>query len=98
MRRGTDTIARRTTRPTQPLAHSIQQAAQLIGIGSTSMAELVRTGQLPSFTIGRRRLIAADDLAAFVHQCRAQARKRIGPVPQTPLGGDRPTAERGESL
>ena len=90
MRKSSSTVNRRT-QPLQPLAYRVGQAAQVIGIGTTSMGELIRTGQLPSFTVGRCRLVAEEDLRAFVASRRSESRKRIGPVPPTPLGGDRPS-------
>ncbi len=58
-----------------PLAYSIEAAAEQLGIGRTLMFDLVRRGNLPSVKLGKRRLIPAqslrDWLAAQVDQNRA---------------------------
>ncbi len=70
---------KKATRPPSPavLAYSIPAAASAIGIGTTKLNELIASGELPSFTIGRRRLVHADDLASFVLDRRRAASKRV---------------------
>src|ERR1700730_8512144 len=52
-----------------PVACSMREAAQLIGIGVTKLYSLVMDGSIASFCIGSRRLIPYESLLAF---CRAQ--------------------------
>lgn len=42
------------------------QAAEQLGVSRSRVYELLGTGDLPSFAIGRRRLIAVAELAASV--------------------------------
>lgn len=51
---------------TQRLAYSIAEAAEATGIGRTSLYMLIRTNQLKSVTVGRRRLIPAAELQALL--------------------------------
>jgi excisionase family DNA binding protein len=55
---------------TQPepekLAVGPNEGARMLGIGRDAMFRLLLSGQLPSFRIGARRLIAVSDLRAFV--------------------------------
>lgn len=55
------------------LTYSIAEAADVLGIGLTLAKELVRTGDLRSIKIGRRRLVARVDLELFVERCREAA-------------------------
>jgi excisionase family DNA binding protein len=58
---------------TEPLAHSIPKAAARIGIGRTLLYELIDRGEIPTITVGSRRLVAEADLAAFIELRRRQA-------------------------
>jgi len=49
-----------------PLAVSVEEAAGLLSIGRTSMFKLLKDGDLPSFQIGRRRLIDRKSIEAYV--------------------------------
>ena len=55
------------------LTYSVVEAAEVLGIGTTLAKELVRTGELRSIKIGRRRLVAKVDLELFVERCREAA-------------------------
>lgn len=44
---------------------------RLGGLGRTSVYHLIKSGELPSVTIGRRRFVADQDLDAFVEKRRA---------------------------
>jgi excisionase family DNA binding protein len=48
------------------LAYSVEEAADLLGIGRTYMFRLVSSGQIESFKIGRRRKVSLDALNAFL--------------------------------
>jgi excisionase family DNA binding protein len=61
--------------------YPLNEAAELLGVGETEMKRLIRSGQLPTVTVGtgtvrRKRLVPAADLKAFVERLRkANARK-----------------------
>lgn len=54
------------TREDLRLALSPAQAAHAIGIGNTSMYEIIGSGVLASFKIGRRRLIRVQELERYL--------------------------------
>ena len=41
----------------ETLAYSVPEVGKMLGLGRSSVYEAVRTGQIPSITIGRRILI-----------------------------------------
>lgn len=49
----------------------VEAAALLLGIGRSTMFELIRQGEIPVVRIGRRTLVHRDDLERF-----AQARRQ----------------------
>lgn len=54
----------------EPVALTIEQAAQSLTVGRDAIFALISNGSLASLRIGRRRLISSESLKAFV---RAQA-------------------------
>ena len=48
-------------------------ASKALGIGRTKTFELIQTGQLRSVLIGKRRLIAVDELRAFAARLAADS-------------------------
>lgn len=52
--------------PASPLLHPIPRAAKLLGIGRTSVYELLDEGKLASVHIGRRRLIPDASIKRFL--------------------------------
>ncbi|MDB5582266.1 MAG: excisionase family binding protein [Bradyrhizobium sp.] len=52
------------------LAVRIPQAAQLLGIGRSSLYELISSGQLETIKIGRSTVVPMDALRAFIQQRR----------------------------
>lgn len=56
-----------------PLAVSVAEAAQLIGLSRPKVYQLMQTGDFPSFKVGTRTLIPMEELRAWVA---AQAEKR----------------------
>lgn len=52
------------------LAYSVDEAAELLGIGRTLAYDLIRDGRLHSLKLGQRRLVAKADLVAFVESLR----------------------------
>ena len=62
--------AKVSARPTalRPLAHSIDTTAGLLGVGRTSVYELINDGQLLSFHIGKRHLITDDQVRQLIQR------------------------------
>jgi excisionase family DNA binding protein len=52
----------------EPLAHGPDEACKLLGIGRTLFFNLLKTGEIPSLTIGGRRLVRHADLVAFLEK------------------------------
>jgi len=50
----------------QKLAYSIPEAASHLGISRSRLYLLLQGGSLKTFTIGKRRLVSHDSLAAFI--------------------------------
>lgn len=48
------------------LLHPTAEAAALIGVGRSTLYELVKSGEIKTVKIGRRTLIADDELQRFV--------------------------------
>jgi excisionase family DNA binding protein len=56
----------RSDTPTPPIAVRVKDAIKLSGLGLTTLYALMGSGELPSFTVGRRRLIRYADLERFI--------------------------------
>ena len=52
--------------PLERIAFGIEEAAQSVGIGVTAFREIVGSGKLRTFRLGRRVLIRKSDLQLFV--------------------------------
>lgn len=50
----------------QPLAYPIDKAARISGIGRTKLYEAIRDGKLVARKFGRRTVISAEALRAFL--------------------------------
>jgi excisionase family DNA binding protein len=50
----------------QPLAYSVTHAAELLGIGRTLAYALVKSGELPTVTLGRRVVVPKARLDAML--------------------------------
>ena len=50
---------------------TVEEAAERLGVGRTTMYRLVSTGAVESFTIGRLRKVPADAIDNYVTQLRA---------------------------
>jgi excisionase family DNA binding protein len=48
------------------LAHSIEEAADCLGVGRSVLCELIRDGRVKSVKIGRRRLIPDEALRSYL--------------------------------
>jgi len=64
-------------------AFTTEDVMQLLRIGRATLWRLLNTGELPSFKVGRRRLVLRRDLEAFLERLVAEQRP-----PQLP-GGSR---------
>ena len=58
------------------LALSVREAAALAGIGRTILYAAVSSGELPSFKIGRRRLVRLESLESWLKSLEAEAKAR----------------------
>lgn len=58
---------------TQPLAYRPEAAAAQLGVGRTTMYDLLRTGAIESVKVGRSRVIPADALVKYLDRLRAGA-------------------------
>lgn len=56
---------------------TLAEARAQLRLGATKVAELVATGQLASIKVGRRRLIPADAITAFVSERLAAGGGRV---------------------
>jgi excisionase family DNA binding protein len=54
------------------LVYSIDEAADLLGIGRTFMFQLVASGEIASFKIGKRRKIAREEIDAYLDRLRRE--------------------------
>lgn len=54
------------------LLYSVDEAAELLGIGRTFMFHLVATGEIDSFKIGKRRKIPRDALDTYIDRLRSE--------------------------
>jgi excisionase family DNA binding protein len=54
------------------LAYSVEEAAAQLGIGRTFMFQLIATGEIESFKIGKLRKISHDALIGYVNRLRAE--------------------------
>lgn len=56
----------RTMQDHFPLAFQIPEAARRLGIGRSLLYELLKAGELRSFSIGTRRLVSDEALREFI--------------------------------
>lgn len=54
------------------LVYTVQEAAEELRIGNSTVRERIRSGQLRSFKDGGRRLIAGEDLMDYLRALRDQ--------------------------
>lgn len=52
--------------PPQPMAISVEEVAELLGLSARKIGELVSTRSLPSFKIGSRRLFRPDEIKVWL--------------------------------
>jgi excisionase family DNA binding protein len=53
-----------------PRAVSVEAAAKLLSVGRTTMFGLIRSGEVRTVTIGRRRLVPVSEVDAYVERLR----------------------------
>lgn len=51
---------------TAPLAHSVTAACERLGVGKTTIYELIKAGEIRPFKIGRKTLIPETDLQRVI--------------------------------
>ena len=62
-----------TPRPLTKVFHSVEEAAEILSLGRTTIFALIRDGHLRAVRIGKRRLVAASELEAFAVRCQEGA-------------------------
>ncbi len=76
-------------RTNQPLTLTVEQAAQVLGIGRSTAYELVRTGDLACIRLRRRIVVPVAHLAESLGVERAAVWSALSPAPELarPSGG-----------
>jgi excisionase family DNA binding protein len=62
----------------QPLVYSVPDAVKAAGIGRTSVYQAIAAGELKAVKHGRRTLILADDLRAYLAALPAMKPAKVG--------------------
>lgn len=52
----------------EKLTFSVQEAAEIIGVGYTKMYQLVRSDSVPNIKLGKRYIIPKDKFIAWVNK------------------------------
>jgi excisionase family DNA binding protein len=76
-----------TTYPAERMTVTVEEAAQLLGIGRSTAYIAVRTGELPRIRLGRRLLVP-----------RAQIDRMLGLNDERPEGGNPPGARETSTI
>lgn len=58
--------------PIPTLAIGIEDAARSIGVARSAIYEIVARGEIPSFKLGRRRMILMKELDAYINRMAAE--------------------------
>jgi excisionase family DNA binding protein len=58
-----------------PLLVTVEQAAELLNVGRTTMYGLITNGTIPTVRIGKCRRVAVDTLDAYVAELRQRKRR-----------------------
>ena len=67
------------------LLYSVEEAADLLGIGRTFMFHLLATGEIDSFKIGKRRKVPRDALDGYIERLRSEQAAAADSVGELPL-------------
>jgi len=59
--------------------YSVEEAADLLGIGRTYMFHLLATGEIDSFKIGKLRKISSNALDGYIERLRSEQGAVLGP-------------------
>lgn len=62
----------------EKFAYSIKETASLIGLGYVKTCELMTTGELETFTVGRRRLCSPEAIQKYISRREAAERRGAG--------------------
>lgn len=65
----------------QRLLYSVNDAAGQLSMGRTKFYGLLTSNEIPSIVLGGRRVVAHDDLVAYVERLRAEAGPYEGAAP-----------------
>jgi excisionase family DNA binding protein len=68
----------KTPRSLPLLAVSPAEAAAMAGVGRTKLYEALRTGELPSFKIGKRRLVQVAQIQSWMDRLENGAQQKTG--------------------
>jgi excisionase family DNA binding protein len=52
----------------EKIGYSIEEAAEILGVGRTVMCALIRDGEVASVKIGRRRIVPAESLRNYLRK------------------------------
>jgi excisionase family DNA binding protein len=80
----------------KPRLVSLKEAADLLGLSVWTLYEYCAQGRLPSYKLGRRRLMSLDDIEKIIENARQEAKApeefRIGGnnMSSRPRGGSKP--------
>jgi excisionase family DNA binding protein len=55
----------------EKIGYSVEEAVTAMGVGRTTVYELIGSGELESIKVGRRRVIPADSIRAYFDSRRA---------------------------
>ncbi|MEU8227094.1 helix-turn-helix domain-containing protein [Kribbella sp. NPDC048915] len=58
-----------------PLLLTVEQAAQQLGVGRTTLFALLKSGELESIPLGRLRRIPAECITEYINRLRVAARE-----------------------
>lgn len=64
--------------PSDRLLLTVSEAASLLGIGRSTLYELVASGEVESVTIGRSRRVPVEAVATYVERLRSTSAERSG--------------------
>lgn len=69
---------------------SVEEAAEALGVSRTTMYGLIRDSEIQTVRVGRRRLVPAEEIAAYIARATAKA---MGLTEQPSTVEDQPTSE-----